>query len=325
MLKANSWDFYFKLSFCDNLFGSIVLELSYTLSKKSGDKLQTLYIDVYFLINFTVDVLALYFAAIFSKTPTTTRRLVLSGFLGAIIAVITVLLPEFILLKLICSLIGLMLMGYITPRTARIGRKMKFLFSFLIFESLVGGIVSFFWSFLDKNLSGSRAEAEGGAVNRKMLLFSLIVLLSIGVFKMIVSFFSNVQSEGSALVEIKFMENKIKLEAFVDSGNLAIDPMDMSPILLIKKDIAKTFLPENIIELSDIDSLDRNIKKRIRLIPVSLGGTTSVLTGVKADCVSVIKNGKNEEINVTLAIDKEGGSYGGYLGLMPSAALSDVG
>ncbi len=141
---------------------------------------------------------------------------------------------------------------------------------------------------------------------------------------MIVSFFSNIQSEGSALVEIKFMENKIKLEAFVDSGNLAIDPMDMSPILLLKKDIAKTFLPENIIELSDIDSLDRNIKKRIRLIPVTLGGTTKVLTGVKADCVSVIKNGKNEEINVTLAIDKEGGSYGGYLGLMPSAALSDV-
>ena len=321
MLKANSWDFYFKISFCDNLFDSIVLELSYTLSKKSGDKLQTLYIDVYFLINFTVDVLALYFAAIFSKTPTTTRRLVLSGFLGAIIAVITVLLPEFVLLKLICSLIGLILMGYITPKPARIGRKMKFLFSFLIFESLVGGIVSFFWSFLDRNLSEILAEAEGGAVNRKMLLFSLIVLLSIGVFKMIVSFFSNIQSEGSALVEIKFMENKIKLEAFVDSGNLAIDPMDMSPILLLKKDIAKTFLPENIIELSDIDSLDRNIKKRIRLIPVTLGGTTKVLTGVKADCVSVIKNGKNEEINVTLAIDKEGGSYGGYLGLMPSAAL----
>ena len=286
--------------------------------------MQTLYIDVYFLINFTVDVLSLYFAAIFSKIPTTTKRLVFSGLLGAIIAVITVLSPEIILLKLTFSLIGLMLMGYIAPKPAGLGRKMKFLFSFLIFESLVGGIVSFIWSFLDKNLSGILAEAEGGAVNRKMLVFSLIVLLSIGVFKMIVSFFSNIQSEGSVEVEIKFMANKIKLEAFVDSGNLAVDPMDMSPILLIKKDVAKTFLPENIIELSDIDSLDRNIKKRIRLIPVSLGATTKVLTGVKADSVFVVKNGENREINVTIAIDKEGGSYGGFSGLMPSAALSNV-
>lgn len=301
-----------------------MLKLFCTLSKKSGDKLKTLYIDVYFLINFTVDVLSLYFAAVFSKTSTTTKRLVLSGFLGAIIAVIAVLLPEFVLLKLICSLTGLFLMGYIAPRPARIGRKMKFLFSFLIFESLIGGIVSFVWSFLDRNLSGMLADAAGGAVNRKMLLFSLIVLLSIGVFKMIVSFFSNIQSEGSVEVEINFKENKIKLEAFIDSGNLAIDPMDMSPILLIKKDIAKTFLPENIIELSDIDSLDRDVKRRIRLIPISTGGVTKVLTGVKVDGVSVIKDESRHDINVTIAIDKEGGSYGGYSGLMPSAALSNV-
>ena len=141
---------------------------------------------------------------------------------------------------------------------------------------------------------------------------------------MIVSFFSNIQSEGSVEVEINFKENKIKLEAFIDSGNLAIDPMDMSPILLIKKDIAKTFLPENIIELSDIDSLDRDVKRRIRLIPISTGGVTKVLTGVKVDGVSVIKDESRHDINVTIAIDKEGGSYGGYSGLMPSAALSNV-
>ena len=100
--------------------------------------------------------------------------------------------------------------------------------------------------------------------------------------------------------------------------------MDMSPVFLIKKEIAKSILPENIIELSDIDSLDRSIKKRIRLIPVTLGGATHVLTGVKADRVCVLKDGNNEEINVTVAIDKEGGSYGGFSGLIPSAALSNV-
>ena len=141
---------------------------------------------------------------------------------------------------------------------------------------------------------------------------------------MLVSFFSNIQSEGSVEVEISFLDRNTRIEAFVDSGNLAIDPMDMTPILLLKRESAAKIIPQNIIELTDPDVLDRNARKRIRLIPISRGGATHVLMGVKPDCVKIFKNGKSEEISVTLAIDKEGGSFGGYGALMPSAALDDV-
>ena len=141
---------------------------------------------------------------------------------------------------------------------------------------------------------------------------------------MFVSFFSGIESEGSVDIEISFFDNKAVVSAFVDSGNLAVDPMDMSPVLLIKKDLAKTILPENIIELSGIDSLEKSVKKRIRLIPVSRGGQTHVLVGVKADNVKMLKGDREEELSVTLAIDKEGGDFGGYKALMPSAALDNV-
>jgi len=285
---------------------------------------KTLYIDVYFLINFTVDILSLYFAAVFSKIPTTTKRLIISAAIGALVSVIAVLLPERPLIKLIFSAVGLFLMGYIAPKPMNLRRKIKFIFSFIIFTALVGGAVTFIWDIFDKYLSDLFTDAQGGAVNRKMLIMSVIVLLSIGVFKMLVSFFSNNQSEESAMIEISFLNNTAVMSAFVDSGNLAVDPMDMSPIVLIKKDAAKTILPENIIELSNIDSLDRGIKKRIRLIPVTRGGETHVLIGVKADSVKVINGDNREEIRVTVAIDKEGGSFGGYEALMPSAALSNA-
>ena len=115
----------------------------------------------------------------------------------------------------------------------------------------------------------------------------------------------------------------MSVPAFVDTGNLAIDPIDMSPILMIKKDVAKSFLPENIIELSNIDKLDRNVKKRIRLIPVSRGGHTHMFVGVKADAVRLVGERGSDELRVTLAIDKEGGDYGGYKALMPAAALDN--
>ena len=66
------------------------------------------------------------------------------------------------------------------------------------------------------------------------------------------------------------------------------------------------------------------MKKRIRLIPVSRGEKTHVMVGVKADNVKIIKDNKSENISVTLAIDKEGGDFGGYMALMPSAALNNA-
>ena len=286
--------------------------------------MKTLYIDVYFLINFTVDILSLYFAACFSKVPTTTKRLLISALVGGIIAVTIVLLPEIPLLKLALSSIGLVFMALLATKPISIKRKIKFVFSFLIFEALVGGGVSFLWGLLDKYISGYFEQSSGGAVNRKMLFLSLVVLLSIGVFKMLVSFFSNNESEGSVDIEISFRQSKTRVCAFVDSGNLAVDPMDMSPVLILKKDAANDILPENIINLCDIDSLDRDTKKRIRLIPVTRGGHTHVLVGIKADSVMLVRDDSTEELAVTVAIDKEGGSFGGYKALMPSAALDNA-
>lgn len=285
---------------------------------------KTLYIDVYFLINFTVDILSLYFASSFSKVPTSSKRLIIAALAGALIAVFVVLLPEIQLIKYLLSTVGLLIMGIIAPKKVTAKRRIKFIFAFLIFEALAGGGVSFFWGFLDKYISRLFIGIEGGAVNRKMLFLSLIVLLSIGVFKMLVSFFSNIESEGSVEIEISFLDKNKKITAFIDSGNLAVDPMDMSPVLLLKKDVAKDILPENIINLCDIDMLERGIKKRIRLIPISRGGETHVLVGVKADSVRIVKDDINEELFVTVAIDKEGGTFGGFMALMPSAALDNA-
>ena len=57
---------------------------------------------------------------------------------------------------------------------------------------------------------------------------------------MLVSFFSNIESEGSAELEITFLGQTKTISAFIDSGNFAKDPMDLSPVILIKKEVAKS-------------------------------------------------------------------------------------
>ena len=292
--------------------------------RKEKIDMRTFYVDVYFLINLTVDILALYFSAVFSKTPTSPRRLIISGLIGALSAVTVALMPEYIILKITVATLSLFIVAYIATKRVSNKRKIKFLFAFLIFEALLGGIVSLIWGILDTYVYEYLILQSGGGINRRMLFFSLIILLSIGVFKMIVSFFSNIESEGVCEVEVKFLDKTFTTEAFVDSGNLAVDPMDMRPVMLLKRDAAEKIFPKNVVELRDPDGISREIRKRIRLIPISRGDVTHVLTGVRVDGVFVAKKDGKEEISVTVAIDKEGGTFGGYYALMPSCALGNV-
>lgn len=286
--------------------------------------MQTLYIDVYFLVNFTVNYLSAYFAVVFAKVPSSAKRLLIASIVGALIAVVTVLLPEIIAVKLIFSSLGLVLTSLLAINRVSARRRFKFIFSFVIFEALTGGAVTYTWNLFDTYLYESISNLGSVPVNRKLILFSIIVLLSIGVFKMIVSFFSNIESGGKCDIEISWLNVKVRTEAFIDSGNLAVDPMDMRPILFIKEKIARELGMEDIINLKDPDLLKKEVRRRIRLIPVSRGGATHVLTGVKADSVKVVMGECECEISVTVAIDKLGGDYGGFYALIPAGVVGDA-
>ena len=287
--------------------------------------MQTLYIDVYFLINLTVDFIALYFASVFSKVPTTANRLLLGAFVGGVISVMIVLLPEVWFLKLLVGFLGLPVIVVLSTKRVSLQRRIKVGFAFLIFGALLGAAVYYFYGLLDKYIYNLFDPEDGGVANRKLLLFAMIVLLSIGVFKMLISFFNNIESEGSLELEIKLLDKTVRTEAFIDSGNLAIDPMDMNPILFIKSEFAGCFLPEAVVELGDPDKLEKEMRKRIRLIPISKIEGTHVLTGIKPDSVRIIrKDSSFEEISVTIAIDREAGTYGGFFALIPSAVTGSI-
>ncbi len=286
--------------------------------------MQTLYIDVYFLINFTVDFLSLYFSSLFSKVPTSSKRLLISATLGAVAAVFIIFLPEIPILKMASLLLSMCLFGYIAVNKVSFKRRARFIISFFIFEALVGGVVSFLWDTFDKYLYDNISSADSAPINRKMLFFSVIILILVGVFKMIVSFFSNIVSEGTAEVEIRYCDKTVRCEAFIDSGNLAKDPMDMQPVIFIKEELAVKLLPNNLINLCDPDTLSRDVRKRIRLIPVSRGGVTHVLTGIKVDSIFICKEKELVPISATIAIDKEKGSYDGFFVLLPSRVACDA-
>ena len=120
---------------------------------------------------------------------------------------------------------------------------------------------------------------------------------------------------------IRLEDKTLEVDALIDTGNLVKDPMNMNPVIFLKRNCAENIIPRSIIDLSDVDSLSADYRKRIRLIPVTRKDQTHVMTGVRVDKVVICNDKKREEIDATIVIDKEDGTYGGYHALAPYVAV----
>ena len=281
--------------------------------------MKTVYIDVYFMINFTVDILAIFIALRMIHAKVNIRRLIICGLLGACLATVELFIKNTILNIGLAS-IFVLLITYISSRGVSLARRIRFIISFYIASFLIGGAVNFLYGILDKYLDDVLKDFSG-TTNRKALVFSLIILLIIGVLRLFIMMFSDSINKKSTRLMIRLEDKTLEVDALIDTGNLVKDPMNMNPVIFLKRNCAENIIPRSIIDLSDVDSLSADYRKRIRLIPVTRKDQTHVMTGVRVDKVVICNDKKREEIDATIVIDKEDGTYGGYHALAPYVAV----
>ena len=135
--------------------------------------MQTVYVDIYFLINFTIDFLALYFACAMTKMPTTIFRLLISGSVGAVTAVVNLLIMHE-LIGYFVLLIGFLLMVLTATKKVTLYRRFKLAFCFSIAEMLLGGMVYLVYGILDEKLGYVSDSELGGSEHRELLILAAI-------------------------------------------------------------------------------------------------------------------------------------------------------
>ncbi len=278
--------------------------------------MQTFYVDIYFLINFTVNILALYFAALFTRITSTTARLILSGAFSAFMAcVVAIFVPKGIFFFFI-FVFGTWLTVEIFAVKTGIKRKLKLYFGFIIFETFLGGFVNLIYNLLDTYVYPLIANETFGAENRNLLLLSLIVFLAYALLKLLFTAFYTSKCEKNIEITVSINNIEEKITGLVDSGLMACDPLDSKPVIIVKKNsLASTRNLGNISNCSNIE-----IKKRIRVIPIKTLNEEKILFGIRSDYVKIKGNSEKYE-NIVIALDEEGGSFGGYTALVPLSLL----
>ena len=278
--------------------------------------MQTLYIDVYFLINFTVDLVALHLASEFTKVKITSLRLVTFSLLLSIAACSEIFLPNTVISGILVNLLCILLV-FFTPKRGLLGlRRFRFFLSAYILLMLIGGIVYSLFDYLKRYADIISIEQN---VNRRLLMLAVIILISIGCVKLFVSILKDVKCEKIVKLKIFMNEKEAVVECFVDTGNFLKDPIDMTPVILLKEHAVKNLFSGDIPTDISAPSLEKHTN--IRLIPIGVGGETEIRIGFRPKRSVIITERGERETVLSFIIDNERGSFGGYAGLAPASLI----
>lgn len=277
--------------------------------------MKTLYIDVYFLINFTVDLLSLYFGALFAKVKSSVKRLIASSFISGLFACVIVLSGADGLLYVIALALNALVITVVFCGKITLVRQVKLFLAFLIFETLIGGFVTFIYSALDQYFYPLFNAGAIGAENKNLIILALLIMMTYGILRLLLIIFSGSTEEANARLSITILGKEATTDALVDSGNLLRDPIDSSAVVIVKRSAIN-----NIIGSKKITD-DERFKTRIRIIPIKTLSEEKILIGIKSDFIAI--NDRNLKFeNTVIAIDEEEGSFAGYSALLPSCFLA---
>ena len=114
---------------------------------------QTVYVDLFFLINFSMDLLCFFITAKLLSTRVLTKRAVLASLLGGIYACLSLFLYVSGLLAALIDLAACVLMCAVAvKRRGELGETLGFSIVYAAVSAVVGGVMTALFSFFNKSI-----------------------------------------------------------------------------------------------------------------------------------------------------------------------------
>ncbi|MBE6632517.1 MAG: hypothetical protein E7623_07450, partial [Ruminococcaceae bacterium] len=251
---------------------------------------QTVYADVMFLIDFSIDFLSLYICGCFMSLKMKLMRLSLGAVLGALFSIAVLFASPGGVLKLIlsaaaCALICLCAFG-----------KRALLYRCLLFcgvnFALAGGITALF-SFInslrreyDVIIYGNSETIFTAVPPPKLLLGAAIcgiLTLCLGCFVK-----RNV-SKRTVNVYLRFGNKERNFKGLVDSGNFLCEPISGTPCIIAKTESLEGLMPEDLYEYINKNCVGEPPPSayKLRIIPMSTVGTNGMVYALCPDGIKL--------------------------------------
>lgn len=265
---------------------------------------QTVYGDLLFVINFSMDFLCFYIVCRLCRIRLQLLRTAVASAIGGIYAVLALFIDCHGVLALaidvcVMALICVVAMG-----------KESILKNTLLYcgvSAVLGGIMTALYSLLNRVCAegGYVADSDGLSVWTFALLAAAgaaATLVGGGRMRMRVA-------TGSAEVIVTTERGSVSMRGFTDSGNLLIDPLGGRAVILCELDAVRPIFSEELCEvwesgnISSAASLAPELASALRFVPAdgALAGNSAVLAAVRPNSVRILQDEKSVEADVLLA------------------------
>lgn len=274
---------------------------------------QTVYGDVLFVINFSMDFVALYITAKILHIKARTLTLSLAAALGAVYSVASLFFKGAFPLALAIDIAVSALMCLVGYR--KLTGKSFFLAWFLFFavSALLGGSITAIYSLINSALGkranvGHPSEAYSGLPAD---VFVIIALFSVALTYVGGRLLSRTAQVKSIEVTVTHGERSVTFAALLDSGNLLREPISGRPVILANVESVAPVLPYEVLSLMRRGAYDKlgilsaASLRRTRLIPAKGIGEEKILIGFIPEKITVKRSGRAGArcVDAVIAVD----------------------
>ena len=274
---------------------------------------QTVYLDLFFVINFSMDFLCFYLSGALMGNKMSVVRMLIGAILGGIYADVSLFLPfdglwELVLHIGACYVMCLTVFGRRSslPNTC----------VYIATSAVLGGFMTATFELLN-TLDIPFEEVEGDGISA----WALLLLAAISAITALLGgrFFRKKSATRYADVKLEFQGKSLVLRGFCDNGNLLCDPISGKPCIVSDRASLSALLPQALLNCSADATceLPHKYAKRIRLIPTKTATGTGILIALKLDAIYL----DSRQVDALLALSEIGENDGCQV-LVPSTLLA---
>ena len=260
------------------------------------------YADVLFLINFSMDAIALYVSARLCAARIYAGRIAVGAIVGGIYSVISIFLGLGFWIELFVFLVVCLLMCAIALAPDSFLEAFRYSAVMFISSSLIGGIMSASYSTFNTVFSELVNKSEKIVISP--LVFSLLACFSMVAALFLCRLHGSGSLPDKAEVSVTLLGKSINVEGILDSGNMLKDPLSGKLVIVVSSQLLSHVLSKKFIQAADkadisaVYSISDEERKKFRLVPSSSLGGGSYLFGVLPDDLKITytKKGKKRSV-----------------------------
>lgn len=288
---------------------------------------QTVYVDLFFLVNFSMDFLCFFLTAKILGIPFKLRRGLIGGAIGGLFSDLSLFLPVGPILSLgLNGIVCALMCGAVFWERGR-GRSLPlYILVFVAVSMALGGVMTALFNlFNHMPLFEGIEQTEGDGIS--VWIFFALAVISGAVTLLGGRFFAGRSSQRYATVELCYGGKSVKLYAMTDSGNLLRDPMSGKPCIVADFRAMEKVLPREIVSAARKGAAQAMATvggahgKNLRLIPTHTAAGDSLLLGVRMERVTVHTEKESHSVDACVVLTELGEQAQGKEALLPSVLL----